>query len=235
MDCHRRQVCSALEQGQGSALAGSQEKSFVLNNLWISCFSHQLAAFASWSHWVAKKTLCCLIVLSVFLSQVHRVTLCGPFYATMPRKMPLLLVCRSKKASKRISVPLLQIHDKSRGTLISEACKLCWQCETWGRGAEKDDFKKPQKPQQSGEGLLLWHGSSFLRDFVQRCSELFHELSFEHPDMNQTQHTIHHLLIHWCAWRRNSPGAWISRAKCWKMRRTMAAVPALIFLNNVNL
>jgi len=42
------------------------------------------------------------------------------------------------------------------------------------RGAEKDDFKKPQKPQQSGEG------------------------------------------------------AWISRAKCWKIRRTMAAALAVV-------
>lgn len=31
--------------------------------------------------------------------------------------MPLLLLCRSKKASKRISVPLLQINDKSLGVL----------------------------------------------------------------------------------------------------------------------
>lgn len=55
------------------------------------------------------------------IPQVHRVTLCvtlcGPFYAPTPWKMPLLLLCRSKKASKRISVPLLQINDKSLGVL----------------------------------------------------------------------------------------------------------------------
>lgn len=53
---------------------------------------------------------------------------------------------------------------------------------------------------------------------------------------HNTQHTTcWSLLIHWYIWRPNSPGAWISRAKCWKIRRTMAAVPALIFSNHVNL
>ena len=124
--------------------------------------------------------------------------MCGPFYAPTPRKMPLLLLCRSKKASKRISVPLLQINDKSLGALISEACKLCWQCETWGRGAEKDDFKKPQKPQQSGEGNPCYFGVMYpawgilfdVLSFFMSCP-----LNIQTPDMNQTQHTTHHLLI----------------------------------------